>query len=129
MVGILVSFWGPAYFQGRTVSFREGSSPQKKKGGRLMMKYQIICCLQKPLLAGMRNLCAVGNLWPTNTVWVAYSMVIGAFHCQQLNLISFPSMHMRIPDPPKKTYSIHSVSNHAYGVQIRTTWRIIPVSK
>ncbi len=24
MVGILISFWGPAYFQGRAVSFREG---------------------------------------------------------------------------------------------------------
>ena len=25
MVGILVSFWGPAHFQVRTVSFREGN--------------------------------------------------------------------------------------------------------
>ena len=25
MVAILVSFWGPAYFQGQAVSFREGN--------------------------------------------------------------------------------------------------------
>ena len=26
MVGILLSYWGPAYFQGQTVSFREGKT-------------------------------------------------------------------------------------------------------
>ena len=41
----IVSFWGPAYFQGRTVSFREGNHLQPFAGYIFVGKMAILCKL------------------------------------------------------------------------------------
>ena len=48
----IVSFWGPAYFQGRTVSFRESRSLLY-----ICLLY-IICTLELAVLALARIMCA-----------------------------------------------------------------------